>query len=43
MRTDRDLAVGLDDWRTHHVFGGEVHCGTHTIRAAGTPWWNSPK
>ncbi|MER7377350.1 protein-arginine deiminase domain-containing protein [Streptomyces lanatus] len=33
----------LDDWRTHHVFGGEVHCGTNTIRAAGTPWWNSPK
>ncbi len=32
----------LDDWRTHHVFGGEVHCGTNTIRAAGTAWWNSP-
>ncbi|WP_461071594.1 protein-arginine deiminase domain-containing protein [Streptomyces pseudoechinosporeus] len=33
----------LDDWRTHHVFGGEVHCGTNTIRAAGTAWWSSPK
>ncbi|MGC9538237.1 protein-arginine deiminase family protein [Streptomyces sp. UG1] len=27
----------LDDWRTHHAFGGEVHCGTNTIRATGTP------
>jgi protein-arginine deiminase len=33
----------LDDWRTHHIFGGEVHCGTNTIRAAATPWWSSPK
>lgn len=33
----------LDDWRTHHVMGGEVHCGTNTIRAAGTAWWNSTK
>lgn len=33
----------LDDWRTHHVSAGEVHCGTNTIRAAGTPWFNSPK
>ncbi|GAB2936166.1 protein-arginine deiminase domain-containing protein [Streptomyces heilongjiangensis] len=33
----------LDDWRTHHVFGGEVHCGTNTIRAAGTAWWSSPE
>ncbi|MEV1079594.1 protein-arginine deiminase domain-containing protein [Streptomyces sp. NPDC050211] len=33
----------LDDWRTHHVGGGEVHCGTNTIRAAGTAWWSSSK
>lgn len=33
----------LDDWRTHHVGGGEVHCGTNTIRAVGTAWWSSPK
>jgi protein-arginine deiminase len=33
----------LDDWRTHHVSAGEVHCGTNTIRAAGTAWWSSPK
>ena len=33
----------LDDWRTHHVVGGEVHCGTNTIRAVGTAWWSSPK
>lgn len=31
------------DWRTHQVFGGEVHCGTNTIRAADTAWWNSPR
>ncbi|WP_328772746.1 protein-arginine deiminase domain-containing protein [Streptomyces sp. NBC_00286] len=33
----------LDDWRTHHVGGGEIHCGTNTVRAAGTAWWSSPK
>ncbi|GEC06075.1 hypothetical protein SSP24_37300 [Streptomyces spinoverrucosus] len=33
----------LDDWRTHHVMGGKVHCGINTIRAAGTAWWNSTK
>ena len=32
----------LDDWRTHHVSAGEVHCGTNTIRATDTAWWNSP-
>ncbi|MBE1594278.1 protein-arginine deiminase domain-containing protein [Streptomyces stelliscabiei] len=31
----------LDDWRTHHVSAGEVHCGTNTIRAADTAWWSS--
>ena len=31
----------LDDWRTHHVSAGEVHCGTNTIRAADTGWWSS--
>jgi len=31
----------LDDWRTHHVAAGEVHCGTKTIRAADTAWWSS--
>jgi hypothetical protein len=31
----------LDACRTHHVFGGEVRCGAHTIRAADTRWWNS--
>ncbi|MEW2117382.1 protein-arginine deiminase domain-containing protein [Streptomyces sp. NPDC005474] len=33
----------LDDWRTHHLLGGEVHCGTNTIRAAGTAWWGTPE
>lgn len=31
-----------DDWRTHHVHAGDVHCGTNTIRAAGTAWWSAP-
>lgn len=29
----------MDDWDTHHVFGGEIHCGTNTIRQADQPWW----
>lgn len=33
----------LDGRRTHHVFAGGVHCGTNTLRAAGTAWWHSPK
>ncbi|MFF4606828.1 protein-arginine deiminase domain-containing protein [Streptomyces sp. NPDC001339] len=33
----------LDDWRTHHVLGGDVHCGTNMIRAPAPPWWHSPR
>lgn len=29
----------MDDWNTHHNGGGEIHCGTNTIRQADQPWW----
>jgi hypothetical protein len=25
----------------HHLLGGEVHCGTNTLRGMATPWWGS--
>ncbi|KAK2791934.1 hypothetical protein FQN52_004376 [Onygenales sp. PD_12] len=28
----------VDNWNSHHAWGGEVHCGTNTIREAGR-WW----
>ncbi|KAK7712445.1 hypothetical protein SLS64_004829 [Diaporthe eres] len=27
------------DWNTHHLFMGEIHCGTNTARQADHPWW----
>lgn len=32
----------IDDWHTYHTGGGEVHCGTNTLRTATTPWWVAP-
>lgn len=29
----------IDDWYSHHVGYGEVHCGTNTYRDATAPWW----
>jgi protein-arginine deiminase len=29
----------IDDWDSHHVMGGEVHCGTNTLRTMATSWW----
>ncbi|KAH7312730.1 hypothetical protein B0I35DRAFT_411414 [Stachybotrys elegans] len=29
----------MDDYFTHHLFGGEVHCGSNTWRKMDTPWW----
>ncbi|MER5768941.1 protein-arginine deiminase family protein [Streptomyces sp. NPDC001985] len=29
----------IDDWYTYHVNGGEVHCGTNTLRDTSQPWW----
>jgi len=31
--------VYLDDWYSHHVGFGEVHCGTNTYRDATARWW----
>jgi protein-arginine deiminase len=29
----------IDNWNSHHSFGGEVHCATNTIREMGRRWW----
>lgn len=29
----------LDDWVTHHMGLGEVHCGTNTFRQTDEAWW----
>ncbi|KAF4980424.1 hypothetical protein FDECE_17885 [Fusarium decemcellulare] len=29
----------IDDWNTHHNFGGEVHCGSNSIRDMSGRWW----
>ncbi len=29
----------IDDYRTHHVFGGEIHCGTNAVRTIDDEWW----
>ncbi|KAL7911674.1 hypothetical protein GGI35DRAFT_477378 [Trichoderma velutinum] len=31
----------IDDWYSHHEGGGEVHCGTNTIRIPAKGWWES--
>ncbi|KAF2963448.1 hypothetical protein GQX73_g10117 [Xylaria multiplex] len=33
--------VYIDDWCSHHKGGGDVHCGTNTIRVPNQPWWNT--
>lgn len=29
----------VDDFMSHHVRGGEVHCGTNTLRQTDVAWW----
>lgn len=29
----------IDDYMSHHVRGGEVHCGTNTMRDTSIVWW----
>ena len=29
----------VDTFRPYHTGGGEIHCGTNTLRNATTPWW----
>ncbi|PLB53346.1 hypothetical protein P170DRAFT_349062 [Aspergillus steynii IBT 23096] len=31
--------VFVDDWNTHHNYGGEVHCGSNTVRDMSQAWW----
>ena len=31
--------VFIDDYMSHHVRGGEVHCGTNTLRNTDVSWW----
>lgn len=33
--------IYIDDWHLHHEGGGEVHCGTNTIRVPSQEWWKS--
>lgn len=34
------MEVGhIDDYTSHHIGGGEIHCGTNAVRAVTTPWW----
>ncbi|KAL4912046.1 hypothetical protein BDW62DRAFT_195506 [Aspergillus aurantiobrunneus] len=35
-----DMAVSfVDDYMSHHVGGGEVHCGSNTLREVDVEWW----
>lgn len=29
----------VDNWNSHHTWGGEVHCATNTIRNGNYRWW----
>lgn len=29
----------MDDWNAYHWGGGEIHCGTNTVRQTDQPWW----
>ncbi|KAI9147629.1 Protein-arginine deiminase type-1 [Paramyrothecium foliicola] len=29
----------MDDWFSHHVGMGEIHCGSNTFRSTSQPWW----
>ena len=29
----------IDDWISHHINAGEIHCGSNTWRDASAPWW----
>lgn len=31
----------IDDYMSHHVRGGEVHCATNTFRETNVAWWKS--
>ncbi|KAM0334437.1 hypothetical protein ACHAQA_001463 [Verticillium albo-atrum] len=29
----------IDDYLSHHVFAGEIHCGSNTLRQTDVVWW----
>lgn len=29
----------MDDWFSHHIYAGEIHCGSNTWRNTDAPWW----
>ena len=31
----------IDDWYSHHEDGGDIYCGTNTIRVPQNPWWDT--
>ncbi|KAM0670851.1 hypothetical protein ACQRIU_001246 [Beauveria bassiana] len=40
--TDAGLnVVFIDDYMSHHVRGGEVHCGTNSLRRTDIEWWKT--
>jgi protein-arginine deiminase len=30
----------IDDYLSHHIFGGEIHCGSNTLRQMDLQWWD---
>jgi protein-arginine deiminase len=34
------MSVGyIDDFLSHHVGAGEIHCGSNTLRQTDAVWW----
>lgn len=34
------MKVGyVDDFMSHHIMGGEIHCGSNTLRQSDLVWW----
>lgn len=31
--------IFIDDWNTHHNYGGEIHCGTNSVRDMDVEWY----
>lgn len=29
----------IDDYTTHHMMGGEIHCGSNAVRDVTKRWW----
>ncbi|KAH8427125.1 protein-arginine deiminase domain-containing protein [Aspergillus melleus] len=33
--------VFIDDWNSHHNYGGEIHCGSNSVRDMSQAWWRN--